>query len=115
YTIATTASPTDGGTTTGSGTYTNGATCTVSATANNGFLFTNWTENDVEITSNSSYTFTVTENRTLVANFCAIPDPAGTISGNSIVCQGEEGITFSVPSIANATSYLWSLPNNVSG
>ncbi|NTW31199.1 MAG: fibronectin type III domain-containing protein [Bacteroidetes bacterium] len=39
-----------------------------------------------------------------------IPDAAGTISGTSTVCQAQNNVSYSVPEIANATSYTWSLP-----
>lgn len=38
-------------------------------------------------------------------------DPAGTISGTTTVCQGQNGVAYSVPAIANATSYTWTLPS----
>ena len=59
--------------------------CTVKATANPGYVFENWTENDevvVDIEGNplpASFNFDVTSNRTLVANF--IPVPEGAIGG----------------------------------
>ncbi|WP_211161608.1 Ig-like domain-containing protein [Flavobacterium solisilvae] len=40
-------------------------------------------------------------------------NPAGTIGGaigNNIVCQGQTGVVYTVPAIANATGYVWSLP-----
>jgi len=40
----------------------------------------------------------------------ALPDPAGTITGSSLVCQGESGVIYSVGAIANATTYTWSVP-----
>jgi len=39
-----------------------------------------------------------------------LPSPAGTISGPSIVCQGQSGAVYSVPAITGATAYAWSLP-----
>ena len=39
-----------------------------------------------------------------------LPVAAGTISGSSVACQGQTGVTFSVPTIANATSYAWTVP-----
>ena len=36
--------------------------------------------------------------------------PAGTISGKEEVCQGETGVVYSIPPIANATSYIWTVP-----
>ncbi|HBX51539.1 MAG TPA: hypothetical protein DEH02_10785 [Bacteroidales bacterium] len=36
------------------------------------------------------------------------PAVAGTITGTAAVCQGQNGIVYSVPAIADATSYTWS-------
>ena len=36
-----------------------------------------------------------------------IPGPAGTIVGNTTPCQGQANVAYSVPAIANATSYFW--------
>ena len=69
YTVSVTVNPIEGGTIIGGGTYQQGQSCTVSATANSGYTFTNWTENGSQVSTNVNYTFTVTENRTLVANF----------------------------------------------
>ena len=54
---------------TGGGTYNYGQICTVHATANSGYTFTNWTENGSQVSNNAYYSFTVTGNRNLVANF----------------------------------------------
>lgn len=35
------------------------------------------------------------------------PEAAGTITGSPSVCQGQNGVTFSVPPIPGATSYQW--------
>ncbi|MEI7898315.1 MAG: T9SS type A sorting domain-containing protein, partial [bacterium] len=40
----------------------------------------------------------------------ALPAAAGAITGSASVCQGSNGITYSVTSIANATSYTWTVP-----
>ena len=90
YTIAVTANPSNAGSVTGGGTYNQGQSCTVTATANTGFTFTNWTENGDVVSSNASYTFNVEGNRSLVANFSlnsytitatANPSDGGTVSG----------------------------------
>lgn len=39
-----------------------------------------------------------------------LPGATSSISGPMTVCQGQTGVTFSTPSIANATSYSWTLP-----
>ena len=55
-----------------SATYYEGETCTVTATPNTGYGFVNWTENDVAVSTDASYTFTVTADRNLVANFAEV-------------------------------------------
>lgn len=59
---------------------------------------------------------------TVSANFSvskqAAPSEAGNISGPGTVFPGETNVTYSVPAIANAIGYIWSLPygaNIVSG
>jgi hypothetical protein len=44
-----------------------------------------------------------------------LPAPAGTIIGTTVVCQGQNSVTYSVPPITNATSYIWTLPNGATG
>ena len=43
------------------------------------------------------------------------PDDAGSITGQDAVCQGQTNLTYTVPEITNATSYLWTLPTDASG
>ena len=90
YTITVSANPSNGGTATGGGTFTYGQSCTVTATANTGYSFVNWTENGEVVTTNANYTFIVTGNRTLVANFTlnsytitvtADPSEGGRVTG----------------------------------
>ena len=101
YTIDVSANPTNGGTVTGGGTYQQGQSCMVTATANNGFTFTNWTENGNVVSTNRNYTFNVTGDRTLVANFTALPqnynisvsaDPTigGRVSGGGNYQEGQQ-------------------------
>ena len=61
--------PTEGGTASGGGSYEGGATCTVTATSNDGYFFINWTENGEVVSTQASYSFLVTGDRTLTANF----------------------------------------------
>ena len=44
-----------------------------------------------------------------------LPANAGTISGTTTVCQGQNSVDYTVPVIANATSYIWSLPPGATG
>ncbi|MCR5658524.1 MAG: protein phosphatase 2C domain-containing protein [Bacteroidales bacterium] len=71
YTVSVSANPTNGGSATGGGSYQQGQSCTVRATANTGYNFVNWTEDGNQVSTNVNYTFTVNGNRTLVANFTA--------------------------------------------
>ena len=59
----------EGGFVNGSGWYASDSTCTLTATANDGYIFRNWTENDEVVSTNPEYSFTVYGNRNLVANF----------------------------------------------
>ena len=71
FTVSVSASPSAGGTVTGGGTYEMGQSCTVTATANNDYGFDNWTRNGDVVSTSASYTFTVTNDLNLVANFTA--------------------------------------------
>ena len=98
YVVSVSANPSNGGTVTGGGGYHYGENCTVTASANSGFTFINWTENGQQVSSNPSYTFTVTNDCYLVANFTsqnyvitamADPENGGTITGAGGYNYGE--------------------------
>lgn len=112
HTISTSVSPSAAGTTTGTGSYNDGATVTLTATANTGYNFTNWTENGSVVSTNTTYQFTATSNRTLIANFTANsytvsasvePTNSGTISGTG---SYNYGTTASLTATAN-TGYTF--------
>jgi hypothetical protein len=67
--IVVSASPAQGGTVTGGGVYTFGESCTVTATANTGYFFIGWTENDEIISNDLEISFVALNDRTLVATF----------------------------------------------
>jgi len=73
YAVSVASNPMLGGTTTGGGIFNSGASVTVTAAANSGFTFTNWTEGVNIVSSTASYQFNIIGNRTLVANYAAIP------------------------------------------
>ena len=108
YTINASADPANGGTISGAGTYTQGQTCALVASANNGYVFVNWTENGTQVSTNPTYSFTVNGNRSLVAHFqyqpnqytitlSATPANGGTVEGAGTYNQGQ-----SCTAIANA-------------
>ena len=82
YTITATASPANGGTVTGAGSYTSGSTATLKAMANTGYTFTNWTKDGSVVSTNATYSFTVSEDASYVANFTALPQYAITVASN---------------------------------
>ena len=43
------------------------------------------------------------------------PDPAGSITGLTKVCQGSSNVIYAVPAIAGATTYIWNLPAGLTG
>jgi hypothetical protein len=69
YEISATDLPTTSGYTTGSGCYIEGETVTLTAFANEGYMFTGWTENDTRVSGDAVYEFIASENRILIANF----------------------------------------------
>ena len=69
YAISVSADPANGGIVSGGGSFEKGQSCTVTATSATDYVFKNWTENGNQVSANDSYTFTVTDDRDLVANF----------------------------------------------
>ncbi len=69
FAVILSANPAAGGSTTGSGSFDAETDVTVTATPNTGYAFVNWTVNGEEVSTNSSYTFELTANTTLIANF----------------------------------------------
>ncbi len=99
YEITVVANPTEGGTVTGAGTYNHFETCTLIATANEGYPFLNWTKNGEVVSEDPTYSFTVTEAGTYVANFVetpvsfpitavANPEEGGTVEGSGSYLYG---------------------------
>lgn len=133
YSVSVVINPIDGGTVSGSGTYSHGISCTVTAFANIGYTFQKWTENGDQVSTNPTYTFTVTNDRVLTAHFTtnspyytisvtANPSDGGSVSGGGSFQQGESctltamtntGYTFtnwtendSVVSVYSSTSFV---------
>ena len=112
YTIDANPNPADGGEVSGTGIYPVGeecpfTECTLTAYTNEGYTFENWTENGTVVSSDATYSFTVSRNRTLLANFIpnsyeitasAYPEEGGTVSGGGTFNYGE---TVSLSAIAN--------------
>jgi hypothetical protein len=59
------------------------------------------------ITVSASNSCGTSSTNSLMVNLTALPSAPGAISGPAIVCQGEQGVTYTVPTIVGATSYVW--------
>jgi hypothetical protein len=122
YTIAATASPSNGGNVSGAGTYYSGMSCTLTATPNTGYTFTNWKKGNTVVSTDATYTFEVTESATYTATFTAIPQytisvsanptAGGTVSGGGTFYSGTSCTLTATPN----THYdftNWKMGNNV--
>ncbi len=58
------------------------------------------------VVSGGSHTWTHTEDLNTPSSR---PYPAGTVTGPTSVNQGQTGISYSIPAIINATSYIWTI------
>ena len=90
--------PEEGGTVSGAGIYSHGDTCTLIAKANPGYTFINWTMEDEEISTDTTFSFTVAESSSYYAHFdinsytvtaMAFPEEGGTVSGAGIYSFGD--------------------------
>jgi hypothetical protein len=114
YAIAASESPSDSGTILNAGLYPQNAAAPLIATPNAGFAFVNWTENGTVVSTNPNYTFTVTEDRTLVANFAtgslittnSSPLTGGNTDGSGSFVNGSSVTVQATPS-ANYNFVNW--------
>ncbi|MDD3437391.1 MAG: S8 family serine peptidase [Candidatus Gastranaerophilales bacterium] len=116
----------------GSTTFCTGGSVTLNAVYNSGLSY-QWQKNGINISGANSNSYTVTQagtyslhiqtlggiceaySNSIVITVNSLPSSAGTISGTTSVCQGQNSVTYSVPTIANATSYIWTLPSGATG
>jgi hypothetical protein len=131
YQINTYAQPVDGGSVTGAGTYSFDEIATVSATANTGYEFINWTENGTEVSQQQDYSFSVNADRELTANFNPLvyditasvyPENTGTIEGvgqylygqtvtlTATAAQGYEFVNWTENDVEISTDATYSFP-----
>ena len=82
-----TANPAEGGTVSGGGTYNKNLLVTVTAAANSGYRFVRWTKNGNEVSTNTNFVFTASENCSLVAVF----EPYSLNEGGSNTDSGSSG------------------------
>lgn len=124
YAVVLSSNPVAGGSTYGSGSYDVGSTVTVIESPNPGYTFVNWTESGNIVSTSSSYQFTLTANKTLVANFTSIPalqfavilssNPAagGTNSGSGSYTAGTSVTVTATPN-TGYTFVNWTESGNI--
>ena len=113
YTITATASPSNGGTVSGAGQYYGNTSCTLTATPNAHYDFANWKMDNSVVSTDPTYTFTVTQDATYTANFTALmphgitcnPVENGSISANPTTAYKNETVTLSA---TPASGYFFS-------
>jgi M6 family metalloprotease-like protein len=99
FTVTTESSPYVGGTTSGGGTYTAGASVTVLAAPANGYDFLEWVEAGTAVSSQASHSFMLTGHRTLTANFARrrhVVAVTGTGNGSGLITSVPGGISCAV-------------------
>ena len=114
YNIAASASPAGSGTITNTGLYPHNSAAPLVAAPSPGFAFVNWTESGTIVSTNPNYTFTVTGDRALLANFAAgslittasAPLLGGNTDGGGSFVNGTSVTVEAVPS-ANYTFVNW--------
>lgn len=115
YVVSTSSNTSAWGTTTGAGSYSSGSNVTVTATPAAGYVFSKWTVGGNQVSTSASYTFTITANKTLVANFIAagaqktITASAnnatrGTVTGGGNYLTGDSATLVAVPNYGYAFS-----------
>ena len=87
-----------------------GTSTTVTATANEGYSFVNWTENSEVVSTESSFSFDVTGNRNLTANFKANQYTSTFVLGNgqdNVVKTQDYNTELSAPENLVKTGYTF--------
>jgi Divergent InlB B-repeat domain len=137
FTIKVSASPAADGTVSGGGSFAGGSQQTVTATPKSGFDFLHWAETGKVVSTSESYTFTVTGNATLIADFAApkkytvtvraSPTADGTVSGGGTFVGGSPQTVTATPNgthsfvhwtqnrrvVSTSESYTFTLSANV--
>jgi hypothetical protein len=91
YSVTVSAVPQQGGSLSGSGSYTEGSAVTVTASAASGYEFVRWIENGAELSTASSYTFYIYTNRSLEAVFVQKADSVELESDSGNTENTEDG------------------------
>ena len=123
YSLSATTNLTNAGNITGVGSYSYGETVTLTATANTGYTFINWTENGNVVSTDATIEVTVEADRSLIANFKANNytvtavsniEAAGSVSGAGDYDHGTTATLTATPN-AGYTFVNWTEGETVVG
>ena len=106
YTITTNYTPANSGTVSGGGTYKQGTSITLRATANSGYRFVRWERNGTQVSTSASYTFTVSGSYTYTAIF----EPATATISTAVSPTGTGTATGGGTYTMNTTATLTATP-----
>ena len=119
YTITVNANNSSYGTISGDGSYDYETSCTITATPNSGYRFVKWTKNGSQVSTNPSYSFTVTENATYIAVFevegppdyyvglTTNPTNLANMSDSDIILNAEGRQSSTTPIYPNSNDYCY--------
>ena len=95
YMVTISSLPAAGGATAGAGGYDDASSVTLTAVPNEGYTFTNWVANGTIVGTSSSYTFAISADMTVVANFFKVSTvvqevvPLGTASQFALISSSD--------------------------
>ncbi len=115
YSVTLSSNPAGAGTTSGEGEYAEGESVTVTATSNTGYIFEKWTENGSQVSTNPSYTFTITSDRNLVANFIVGNLAINVTDTDEPSCNGGDDGRIVVAADGGVPPYTYTMGNQSSG
>ncbi|MGN6647499.1 MAG: glycoside hydrolase family 9 protein [Cytophaga sp.] len=89
-----------------------GTTITAGANSNAITVTFGSTSGDIQVTPSNTCGNATPSSKTITLN--SVPAAAGTITGLITSCKNATGVTYSIPAIATASSYDWTLPAGAS-
>jgi uncharacterized repeat protein (TIGR02543 family) len=111
--ISVSVSPENSGLASGAGTYNYGETVNLNIATVTGYNFVNWTRDETEVSTDETYSFTVTENLTLVANFDIATDIVTTSEKTSSIYPNPASMSITISGVYGEVEIYNSIGNLV--
>ena len=104
-------------------TFCKGNSVTLTSSPATSYLWSNnGTTQSITVSTSGNYSVTTNDGSECLENSSVItvlvnelPANAGIITGIATVSQGQNSVIYTVPTIANTTSYIWTLPSGATG